>query len=87
LFEAEILKSIKDPVGTNKISKDTNTIEEQTEEDTKSSITNQQSTKKRYVPILGQHRYRNVLIVVVLFIGIILGICIVGKSLFIQKGK
>ncbi len=89
LLGAEFLKSIKEPVGTNNISedKDTANIEEQTEEDTKSSVSNKQFSQKGLVPILGQHPYRNVLIVVVLFIGIILVLYIVGKSLLIQKGK
>jgi hypothetical protein len=87
LLEAEFVKSIKYPVGTNKISEDANTVEEQTEENTKSSVSNKQFSQKSLVPILGQHTYRNVLIVVVVFIGIMLGLYIVGKSLFIQKGK
>jgi len=73
LLEAESDKSIKNQVDTKSIKQDTTDIDKQTEPEKETSIFNEESTQESMADTPNhQHKHRNFLIIIALFVGIIL---------------
>ena len=81
LLEAESAKSIKNQVDIKDIKHDTTAIGEQAEPEKKTPISNEESTQESMTDTLNhQHKQRNVLMIVILFVGIIL-VLVIGWRL------
>ena len=83
LLEAEFPKSIKNQVNTKSIKQDTTDIDEQTEPEKETSISDEESTQESIADTLNhQHTQRNVLLIIALFVGII-AVLFIGKKLLL----
>jgi len=81
LLEAESFKSIRNQVDTKSIKQDTTDIDEQTEPEKGTSISNEESTQESIADTPNHlHKQRNVLIIVTLSVGIIL-VLVIGWHL------
>jgi len=88
LLEAESAKSIKNQVDTKSIKQDTTDLDEQTEPEKETSISDEESTQESIADTLNhQHTQRNVLLIVALFVGIIAVLFIGMKLLLVLKAK
>lgn len=87
LFEAEFAKSIKSQADTKDTGEDITVIDEQIESDRKSSISDEKSMQQSPADMPSQPTYRNVLIMVALFVGIVIVLVISRKLSLAQKGK
>jgi len=88
LLEAESAKSIKNQVDTKSIKQDTTDIDEQTEPEKETSISDEESTQESIADTLNhQHTQRNVLLIIALFVGIIVVLFIGKKLLLVLKAK
>jgi len=88
LLEAESAKSIKNQVDTKSIKQDTTDIDEQTEPEKETSISDEESTQESIADTLNhQHTKRNVLLIIALFVGIIAILFIGMKLLLVLKAR
>ncbi len=88
LLEAESAKSIKNQVDIKDVKQDTTDIDEQTEPEKETSISDEESTQESIADTLNhQHTQRNVLLIIALFVGIIVVLFIGMKLLLVLKAR
>jgi len=90
LLQAEFAKSIEKQLDTKDVDRNTTAIDDRTESDKKTSISNEESMRKELADTLSPRTNKTVLVIVASFIGIALVLVFVvlaRKFFFIREGK